>query len=162
MSSTSAAYTDFSTSMKSLSLEVEDDLPDQNEYLTESYSSLSSSTCTICKEGTTDDGYTLRPFFSHDEETEALSESATPVNDSMNDGEVLDCRRVLLRLYLTAAATGFHDMPEWSGLASALQIYWGLEDYSLEFCEKYKSQLFWHAVVQEDNRREKFEGYNRR
>lgn len=99
--------------------------------------------------------YSERPFSSDDEEKEIdepLSESETPMNDSCDDGEGLDIQRLMLKLYLVAAAKGHRPMPQWGGMVPALRDYWGLERFTLEYCQKYKSVLFWNAVALEGKR----------
>lgn len=77
-----------------------------------------------------------------------ISECATPVEDSRRD---LDFGQLTLQLYIQAALRGEGGVPQWEGLAAALQRYfshgWQKDKYTLEYCENNKAFLFWNAVA---------------
>lgn len=85
------------------------------------------------------------------DEEAGLSDSSTPVNEDLAS---LDPDQITLRLYLHAAVTGNRaTLPKWPGLADALRIYfadsWHRDAYTVQECEKLKSDLFWVAVAEE-------------
>ena len=100
--------------------------------------------------------YTLHPTsFSNS----PLSDCNTPVDkfssrlsdrvdDTRGDFDVNQC---ILKLYIQAALRGDQTLPQWDGLATALQAYfnqgWQEDKYTLQQCENRKAFLFWNAVA---------------
>jgi hypothetical protein len=77
-----------------------------------------------------------------------ILESATPIEDKRTD---IDAHQLILKLYIQAALKGDNRLPQWDGLAGALQGYfahgWQNDRFTLEECEQKKSFLFWNAVA---------------
>ena len=76
-----------------------------------------------------------------------LSECATPVEEARGG---FDANQCILKLYIQAALTGDQRLPQWDGLAAALQVYFShgwQKKYTLQQCENRKAFLFWNAVA---------------
>jgi hypothetical protein len=83
----------------------------------------------------------------------ALSDSVTPVNDPAAEMAALDPDQLTLRLYLHSSLSGGRGLPDWTGLAKALRVYfrnsWQGDNYSLEYCEKHVKFLYSIAIADE-------------
>jgi hypothetical protein len=76
------------------------------------------------------------------------SDPTTPVEENRTD---LPIDQVILRIHLNEAVKGRSEVPDWPPLGQALREYfqqgWHRDVFSLEFCERAKSFLFWNAVA---------------
>jgi len=73
-----------------------------------------------------------------------LSGCATPARGGF------DANQCILKLCIQAALRGDQSLPQWDGLAAALQVYFSQEwrkNYALQQCENKKAFLFWNAVA---------------